>query len=206
MSPESPSPESPSAESPSIESPTTRLFVALTPPREAIERARRAVVRVRGGLPAARWVDPARWHVTLRFLGDTATERVPDLIERLDTLPAMPAPTLELSGAGTFPLRGRPAVLWIGLSGELARLSDLAAAVDRAVTAAGGSARQQKFRAHLTVARVDRRHHDRLDDLRQAVRELTLVTGPPFAADLIRLVRTHPDGRHETLHVTALAG
>ncbi len=43
-----------------------RLFTALAVPPEIAE----ALAVYRGGLPGARWVEPADFHVTLRFLGD----------------------------------------------------------------------------------------------------------------------------------------
>ena len=43
-----------------------RLFVGLEVPDEITSY----LSRVRGGLPGARWVDPADYHLTLRFIGD----------------------------------------------------------------------------------------------------------------------------------------
>jgi 2'-5' RNA ligase len=43
-----------------------RLFTGLEIPAEIGE----ILAHNRGGLPGARWVDPANYHITLRFIGD----------------------------------------------------------------------------------------------------------------------------------------
>src|SRR3954452_3142334 len=43
-----------------------RLFSGLEIPADVAQ----ALATLRGGLPRARWIDPANYHLTLRFIGD----------------------------------------------------------------------------------------------------------------------------------------
>src|SRR4051812_3997953 len=82
-----------------------------------------------------RWVEPVLAHITLQFYGATPAALVPALTAQLANI-ARGARTLTLStsGVSVFPSPGRPRVIWLGLSGELAELSALAQEV--AATAA----------------------------------------------------------------------
>ncbi|MGN6740009.1 RNA 2',3'-cyclic phosphodiesterase [Dyella sp.] len=76
--------ERPQAALPGLEEPAGplhRLFFALVPP-EAVREQMAAVAHAlrEGGAIEARWVKPARYHVTLAFLGDHASLR-PSLLE-----------------------------------------------------------------------------------------------------------------------------
>jgi len=90
-----------------------RLFIAIDLPAEL----RSTVAGLCRGVAGARWVRHEQFHITLRFLGDTAEERLTDLRERLHQV-AVPGFSLRLKGAGVFPPPGgrKPArVLWLGL-------------------------------------------------------------------------------------------
>jgi 2'-5' RNA ligase len=134
-----------------------RCFVAVDVPADV----RAAVGRVEAALRAAartadvRWVDPAQLHVTLKFLGAAAAERLPALLGALETVArGAGALRLEARGVGGFPSPRRPRVVWVGVAGEVAALGALAAAVERAVEPLGFPPEGRPFRAHLTLGRV----------------------------------------------------
>ena len=70
---------------------------------------------------AAKWLPPEKLHLTVVFLGNT----LPDT-GALDALCAGARPfTLELAGSGVFVTERAPAVLWLGVGGELDALHAL---------------------------------------------------------------------------------
>ena len=105
------------------------------------------------GLPG-RPVDPAKWHITLRFIGAATSvqaERLSfELADRIDSL----AFTVRFGGLGAFPRLRRASVLWLGVDGGARRLGDLAKVCEEAAGAAGFRAEERPFRAHLTLARL----------------------------------------------------
>ena len=164
-----------------------RLFIALTPPPDA----QRALVAAAAPLldacgAAARAVPPEAAHLTLRFLGDTAPDRVPALEQGLAGAAAVGAPlTLAVGGAGAFPTLARPSVLWIGFAPNAA-LDDLYRRVDDACATAGFGRETRAFRAHLTVARL--RRGARVDRAVVTAALATVRAPEPFVVPTLDLV------------------
>src|SRR5262245_9030595 len=70
-------------------------------------------------------------HVTLKFLGDTSEEAVPQICSAVKpVLHAMTAASVKLSGLGAFPNARRPSVVWVGLE-QAERLVQIAGALDQ---------------------------------------------------------------------------
>jgi 2'-5' RNA ligase len=126
-----------------------RLFVAVeVPPTEQA-----AAAALCGGLTGARWAKPHQLHVTLRFLGATAEERLAELGERLATVAHAPF-ALALAGLGVFPPQARrPRVLWLGLAPQ-GPLRELKRTVDRALEGFAAPEPEADYSPHLTLARL----------------------------------------------------
>src|SRR6185437_6595477 len=101
-----------------------RLFVALTPPQEAIADLERAVTPLRSQWPALRWAPPERWHVTLAFLGEVDEAMLPGLCTRLERA-ARRHQELEIhvGRGGAFPAATKARVLVAHIEGEPAALA-----------------------------------------------------------------------------------
>jgi 2'-5' RNA ligase len=131
-----------------------RCFVALALDAPARAAAEAATAELRQELGAAvRWTPVDTLHLTLRFLGDVAPAAVAALGGELARRAARAAPVdLELTGAGAFPPRGRPHVLWLGITPTPA-LAALHAAVEDACAGVGLGRERRPYHPHLTVAR-----------------------------------------------------
>jgi 2'-5' RNA ligase len=126
--------------------PSWRLFLGLWPPP-----AVRAQIEQHAGAwqwpPAARRTPPERLHITLHFLGNVATERVPALREAL-SLP-WPGCMLELDRAEVWP--GGIAVL--EASHVPPPLAQLHARLGEALARLDVAAETRRYRPHVTLAR-----------------------------------------------------
>jgi RNA 2',3'-cyclic 3'-phosphodiesterase len=129
-----------------------RLFAGWPLAQEQRAALAARLAPVRPELPAASWARPEALHLTLLFLGETDSARVPTLIEGLDRLSGRAAIPVQIRGAGFFPDRKRPRVAWIGLDPP-GPIVDLAAAVR---AEAGAEAGERPFHPHLTLARIRR--------------------------------------------------
>lgn len=135
---------------------TLRTFIAVAPDESVLAEVaawQEELARVVRGF---RWVPRRQWHVTLRFLGETPIERVGQLARELEEVARGVAPfRAVLRGAGVFPPRGQPRVLWVGVeAGEaIHRLQEM---VEEAVLALGYEREERPFRPHLTLARAGR--------------------------------------------------
>src|SRR2546422_445125 len=88
--------------------PAVRCFVAIDLTTDVRAAIARAETRVRTAARDAdvRWVDPAQFHLTLKFLGAVPDDRVPAVSAALEGAVADTAPiALAASGLGGRPLR-----------------------------------------------------------------------------------------------------
>lgn len=134
-----------------------RLFVALSASEEAQAELRRAADAMRPFAPSdTRWVDPSGAHLTLRFIGATPPNDADAVGEAVAQAASNAAPfALTLAGAGVFPERGAPRVLWVGVAGELDTLDSLQRKVADALNAMDVPQEPQPaFRPHFTVGRI----------------------------------------------------
>lgn len=127
-----------------------RLFVGLELPPEARQRL---ALLAGAGIPGARWVPPANYHLTLRFIGEVPGHVAEEIDLALAGLRA-PGFTLELAGLGTFAKGGRDTALWAGVSRNPA-LEHLAAKVETAMQRLGLAPERRRFAPHVTLARLD---------------------------------------------------
>jgi 2''-5'' RNA ligase len=139
-----------------------RLFIAVDLPTEL----RPAIARLCQGIAGARWTRAEQLHITLRFLGDTAEDRLADLRAGLREV-RTPRFELALRGTGVFPppsARKPARVLWLGLEPpeSLRALKD---AVDGCLSKHGPDPETAKrgFSPHLTLARFPTRPRHDLD-------------------------------------------
>ena len=126
-----------------------RLFIALELP----EWFRKELVKLRGGVPGARWVWQENMHLTLRFLGPTDGGQADDLASELGRID-MPSFYIAPSGAGVFESKGDVRALWMGMNTE-EPLADLNAKIERACRRAGYPPETRTFKPHITLARFD---------------------------------------------------
>ena len=130
-----------------------RAFVALPLP-DAVRRAvAETIHRLTPSLPDVRFVRDEGVHVTLRFLGWTRAETIAALEAPLRAAAAA-CPPLDMAvrGLGTFPERGSPRVLWLGLDVPQAA-AVLQAACESAAASAGFEPESRPFHPHLTLGR-----------------------------------------------------
>jgi 2'-5' RNA ligase len=160
-----------------------RLFAAVVLPDEILADLEAAVACHRDDVLAWRLRD--QWHLTLAFDGQVADERVPNLKARLTrAAKRYPVLSVALDGAGRFDER----TLWVGCSGDVTPLRDIARSVAAAGRRVGAASAEDavRFRAHVTLARTRRPV-----DLRPYVAALDAYRSRSWTVDAISLVRSH---------------
>ena len=168
-----------------------RLFVAASVPESELVRLRDETAGLRERWPHARWTPIENQHVTLKFLGSTPPDRVPEVIAACASVAAaIEQSELALEGAGVFPSRSRARVLWAGLDDPAETLSRVARGLDEQLEPLGYPIEKRRFTPHLTLARF--RDPVRIDSLPEVPRAL------PFPLGGFALWRSHlsPRGAH----------
>lgn len=128
-----------------------RLFVALDIDDAIRERICRFVEGVRNFAPDARWVRDESLHVTLKFIGEQADEKIEGIKHSLAGISAG-ASEIHFRGYGFFPTPKSARVFWIGMETG-PELAALAAAIDDKMPALGIAKEERAFSPHLTLAR-----------------------------------------------------
>lgn len=135
-----------------------RLFIGAAISAECAEKLRETseALAARAGDAGLkmRWVAPANYHVTVKFLGWTRPEAVYAIRDAVaEAIAGVGRFEFEVKGLGAFPDAGKARVLWAGLDDQT-QLASLAAAVERAVVPLGFAAEKRDFHAHVTLARL----------------------------------------------------
>ena len=101
-----------------------------------------------------KWVELSNIHLTLKFLGDTDTEIIPKITEKLEEIALSFSPTLlQMHSIGIFPHLKRPRVLWIGLD-DNQKIVELANIIDDYMIDLGFEAEKREFKPHITIGRI----------------------------------------------------
>ena len=171
----------------------------MVPPPAALDHLAGGLARLRDRPDAPRWVGRDAQHVTLAFFGEVPTARVAGLAAAVGDAVGEPSLHLRLAGAGTFPERGAPRVLWVGVDGDVAELAALAGAVADAARSAGVPVDRRPYRPHLTVGRWPATGAP--PSGRPLAGRLGRYAGPHFTAGTVVLMRSHQGAgvRYETV-------
>ncbi|RHW27283.1 RNA 2',3'-cyclic phosphodiesterase [Nocardioides immobilis] len=186
----------------------TRLFAAIVPPADAVEHLdtflepRREASRQDSGL---RWTLAEQLHLTLAFMPSVPDHLVDEYGDRLaDRLAPTPVPVLRLAGPVVFPNAAATRVLAVSAvpesEGADVVLQRMAGRARNAAVTVGAEVDGQRFRPHLTIARLRRPA-----DTTNWVRLLETYTGPEWPVLEVAVIASHlgqgPGGRprYETI-------
>jgi 2'-5' RNA ligase len=138
--------------------PRLRTFIAVELASSVITRAGDLIDKLRVAAAEINWVRPQQMHLTLKFLGDVPDTETPDICRVVSEVAADFEPfEITFRGAGAFPNAKQPRTLWIGIEDGADELKSLQAALDDALKAKLGFAKEPRgFHPHLTIGRVKR--------------------------------------------------
>ena len=129
-----------------------RAFVAVDLEPQTVQKIAEAIAQLRPRMPGIRWLPPANFHLTLKFLGDVDEAKVAPIAAALEReLYPFSCFTINAKGLGVFPDLKRPRILWVGLVGG--ELNALASTAEKALVPFGFAAEKKTFTPHLTIGR-----------------------------------------------------
>lgn len=139
--------------------PGRRLFVGVRISLATANALSRAVEtlgrRAREAGLDARWMSPAGYHVTLKFLGwtpEAALGAVQDALAR--AVAGAARFTFKTSRIGAFASLEKASVVWAGVEEASGALGQLAQAVETAMVGVGYAAETRAYHPHVTIARL----------------------------------------------------
>jgi 2'-5' RNA ligase len=132
-----------------------RTFVAVE--LDAAIRRRLAGIQrdVLRGFRGLRPTSEGGLHLTLKFLGEIPRGDVARAMRLVEAAAVPEEPfASEVGGLGAFPPRGRPRVVWVGMSDPEGTLARLHGRLDRSLGELGVRGENRRYTPHVTLARV----------------------------------------------------
>lgn len=183
----------------------TRMFVGVLPPEHVVEHLEEFLAPRREAA-TFRWSSPEQWHLTLAFAANVPDRAHDDLVARLAAAAERRTPfEVALEGGGAFPDPTRAKLLHAGLAADPEALDLLATGARHAASTAGVEVDGQRFRPHVTLARMNRPV-----EATRWIRVLETYRGPAWTVEDVALVASHlgegPRGRprHEVVETFSL--
>jgi 2'-5' RNA ligase len=135
------------------------------------------------------WIQPAGFHITLVFLGDTPPAHVPAVADALRRVAASHAPfKLAISGVGIFPSPRNPRAISMNIVKDVEALQQVYRDLAPAMRRLGFSIEDRVYTPHLTLARIKDRAG--LAALRDLVRSHRLIRSDSFEVSSVILYRS----------------
>jgi len=157
-----------------------RSFIAIELPDELKSELVQLEARLKSaGQFRVKWVDPNGIHLTLKFLGDIAADRVEEIVGAMEEAArGISTFQLKVKGLGVFPNPKRALESWEGFRGAVDKLAQLQKSVESKLAPLGFAPESRRFTPHLTLARL---RNQVSPDERQRFGQL--ITGTAFEAD-----------------------
>jgi 2'-5' RNA ligase len=134
-----------------------RSFLAFELPAGIGDIVARVSDQVRHTPLDAKWVKPRNIHLTVVFLGSVEMADMAGIQAAAGTVCSRHGPfVIALEGAGVFPNRRKPRVLWLGLKGDLGGMSRFRDELQTVLRPFGIKQEKRPFRPHLTLGRFRR--------------------------------------------------
>ena len=136
-----------------------RSFCAIELTHEVRERLAEHAQQLRQTNPeaSASWSKPENIHLTLKFFGNVPTQNLSKISAAASRVAEQFSSfQVRIGGAGVFPRRSRPQVLWIGVEDASGRLADLQQRLEEEFASEGFPKEDRGYRPHLTIARLRR--------------------------------------------------
>jgi 2'-5' RNA ligase len=130
------------------------VFLAVPLPDTMKQQISEWSQQIRKLLSFKKWVLPADYHITVKFLGgideDTLARLKPLIREIMDGQAKF---SLHVEGLNTFGKVSSPRILWGELKGELSPLHSLQKRVDQVTQRLGFDSENRPYTPHLTLAK-----------------------------------------------------
>lgn len=158
-----------------------RSFLAFELPREIKDVVSRAYEGMKKKPLDVRWVKLENVHLTIVFMGSISSEDLEPIADAVAGVCRAFGPfDIFLHGTGVFSSRRHPKVLWVGLSGDVERMSEFRDGLQTGLMPFGIKQERRRFRPHLTLGRFRKGSKSgiRLERLLSKYQDLTSAACP----------------------------
>ncbi len=138
-----------------------RSFLAFELPLEIKKIVTRVFEDSRRSSLDVRWVRPDGIHLTVVFMGNVKTEDLEAMGNEIGMVCSDFSPfQIALKGIGCFPNSRNPRVVWLGLVGDVERMSRFRDRLQKQLSPFGIQEEKRPFKPHLTLGRFKKALRD----------------------------------------------
>jgi len=167
-----------------------RSFLAFELPDDIKTVVTRVSGEIRKSSLDVRWVRPEFIHLTVVFMGDIESEQIAPMGASLGVVCSQHSPfTISLKPMGCFPNIRNPRVIWLGIDGDLERMSRFRDDLQHALSPFGIKEEERAFRPHLTLGRF-RMLGKRQTELEQLLAKYKELSSPAHSLSELVLFRS----------------
>ncbi len=135
--------------------PFLRLFVALETPPAIIPQIVAIRDRLRGSNADVKWETDEKLHATVKFLGKTDEDLLPEIVSYIRGVCETKSPLLiKYNGVGCFPNRRAPRVVWVGMDDTSRMIVSIKEEIESLLAPLGFEKEDREFHPHVTLGRV----------------------------------------------------
>jgi len=170
-----------------------RCFIAVELPDEVKTGLDQLQAQIKSGRQTSvKWVNPCGVHLTLKFLGNVAVDRIDPITTAMEEASQGVSPFhLEVKDLGVFPNLRRVQVVWVGVSGEVDKLAKLQQRLESNLAGLGFAPERRRFTPHLTLARLrDRASLEEREGLGKLIASTKFEAAYTFPVDAVSLMRS----------------
>jgi 2'-5' RNA ligase len=170
-----------------------RCFIAVELPDEVKTGLDQLQAQIKSGRQTSvKWVDPYGVHLTLKFLGNVASDRIDPITAAMEEASQGVSPfQLEVKDLGVFPNLRRVQVVWVGVGGEVDKLAKLQQRLESNLAGLGFAPERRRFTPHLTLARLrDRASLEEREGLGKLIASTKFEAAYTFPVDAVSLMRS----------------
>src|SRR4030042_188904 len=133
-----------------------RAFLAIEPPEEVLQAVDLLQEKLKKDIKGKiSWTRAQGNHITLKFFGNIDKDDIKNICAVVEKQIALVPPlSLIIEKMGVFPDARRPRVLWLGSTGDVAKLTTLQLGMESDFEGIGFERGNRPFRAHLTLGRI----------------------------------------------------
>ena len=169
------------------------MFLAISLPEDVVAKLQeiQGSLRKAAGRAQVRWTNREQLHLTMKFLGNVPVEQCPALLSAASqTCASFPLLQLTAGHVGFFPNAQKPRVIWVGVEDSGGLLPKLHAEIEKAVAPYSAEEPENRFQAHVTLARVKQMRREEAEKLAQSATSSSSESLGCWTASHLDLIRS----------------
>jgi 2'-5' RNA ligase len=132
-----------------------RTFISIEIPEEIKNNIEKLINELKLVLTPIKWVEKKNLHITLKFLGWVADDKLAPIEKCVTECAKGFKPfTLSFAGIGAFPDMKHPRVIWIGTKDGSDKAREIADCIENEASKKGFRGEEREFSPHLTIGRI----------------------------------------------------